>query len=551
MIDVTEQCTGSEYEVKLRWLLFGVAWLSCYTKLLAFLFHCLPPQFSSTYTHCGVHPVSQKKHDKMGSAASTGNTGENGSAAPPFSSVEDALAAGKTQDEIDAWLKAHGKQEEQGTAGDSAGPDWAAMFAHKGDYAAQVEQFGPAPDYADATSGWYWYGQDGSAGCELAPPVLPDEEEAGASGGGNGKVPAAERPADVFYVHPSTYVGKLWNMPVNTVECEHSTQFFTTVETSAFNGTCRIFAPRFRQSVVAGMGYAEEGRLATDLAYADVKRAFEHYLTHENKGRPFFLASHSQGSLYTLRLMREFIEGKPLFSQFVACYGWGAWAPLSLFKGPKAVFQQIKTCQRPTDVGCFISWTCEHPEEVKQHRANKDSGEPGQWYPQMGHKIGEDDWRCPHGEPIVGTDPFTWVSNGLQETTGDGAQEHKPPREEWLGMLNVLAGTETPDMDTLNTHLFTPNCKVVLRELVRMSPEKFAGMFEEKEAKEDGDAAAVVSNLAVVDKKTGDLQLVPLPAAIGGSSTESYEHMNILLFWFNIRKNIAVRLGSMMSASDQ
>ena len=46
----------------------------------------------------------------------------------------------------------------------------------------------------------------------------------------------------------------------------------------------------------------------------------------------------------------------------------------------------------------------------------------------------------------------------------------------------------------------------------------------------------------VVNMKSGDLQVVALPVEIAGSSIQSYEHMNFLLFWFNIRNNVAARI---------
>jgi len=397
-------------------------------------------------------------------------------------------------------------------ATETAAVDWEAMFAHRGDYESQREMFGPPPDFSNPETGWYWYGQDGSTGPELAPDT------------GGEKPTVLELPADVFYIHPTSYSGALWNMPLDDLEYRHTTDYYVDCEASMFNGSCRIFVPKFRQSVITGMGDPEEGKLATDFAYADVKKAFEHYLAKENKGRPFFLASHSQGSLYSTRLMLDFIEGRPLFSQFVACYGLAAWAPLSLFEGPTEVLKQIKVCRSATDVGCFISWTCEHPDTVKQHGKIKDSKQAGQWYRAMGHKIEENEWRIAHGEPIVCTDPLTWASNGL------GDPEAKP--EEWLGMLNVLANGELQDMDTVNSLLFTPKAELRLKRPARMMPDEFNSKFE------DGTTKFV----SFVDQKSGDLQLVPLPLAYGGSSTESYEHMNFLLFWFNIRKNVATRI---------
>lgn len=396
--------------------------------------------------------------------------------------------------------------------------DWEALFTHKGDYESQKDRFGPAPDLNSPEDGWYWYGQDGFSGPELPP-----------GDGCEDKPAASQRPADVFYIHPTSYAGALWNMPLDDVQYQHATDWYLATEVSAFNGCCRIFAPRFRQSVLTGMGYPEEGKLATELAYTDVRRAFEYYLAHENNGRPFFLASHSQGSLYSIRLMLDLIEGKPLFSQFVACYGLAAWAPLSLFEGPTAVFSQIQLCRSATAVGCFISWTCEHPQTVQAHCANKESEAAGDWYPQMGHRVAHNEWRLAHREPIVCTDPLTWVSNGV-------AAVGQP--EEWLGMLNVLDGGAVandgvvpPDMDTVSALLYTPNATIILERIVRITPDEFNTSFEGGMSKFG----------SAIDQTSGDLQLVPLPAELGGSTIESYEHMNFLVFWFNIRKNVAHR----------
>ena len=63
-----------------------------------------------------------------------------------------------------------------------------------------------------------------------------------------------------------------------------------------FNRECRIFAPRYRQTQFVGFVMdPKECRGAFELSYSDVKRAFEYYIVHYNDGRPFFLASHSQG----------------------------------------------------------------------------------------------------------------------------------------------------------------------------------------------------------------------------------------------------------------
>jgi hypothetical protein len=86
-----------------------------------------------------------------------------------------------------------------------------------------------------------------------------------------------------------------------------------------------------------------------DLAYSDVKKAFEYYLEHYNHGRPIIIASHSQGTWHAARLLKELFEGKPLQKQLVCAYIIG----LPVFTD---YFSQLKPCPDSTSTGCFVSW---------------------------------------------------------------------------------------------------------------------------------------------------------------------------------------------------
>ena len=48
-----------------------------------------------------------------------------------------------------------------------------------------------------------------------------------------------------------------------------------------------------------------------DVAYADVKRAFDYYLENYNNGRPIIIAGHSQGSGHGMRILKEYFDDKP------------------------------------------------------------------------------------------------------------------------------------------------------------------------------------------------------------------------------------------------
>merc|ERR1719421_2833487 len=96
-----------------------------------------------------------------------------------------------------------------------------------------------------------------------------------------------------------------------------------------------------------------------DLAYADVKRAFEHYLRHfGGKRRPIILASHSQGTEHAMRLLRDYFNpetnaGKHLLKRLVAAYLPGMPTYKSVWQKH---FPYIKICDSPSSLHCVASW---------------------------------------------------------------------------------------------------------------------------------------------------------------------------------------------------
>ncbi|MFQ5446747.1 MAG: DUF3089 domain-containing protein [Saprospiraceae bacterium] len=160
--------------------------------------------------------------------------------------------------------------------------------------------------------------------------------------------------ADVFFLHPTTYTYKSndWNGAVEDEKLNKKTDETTILhQASIFNGAGRVYAPRYRQAHLRSFFTDDKAsaKEALDLAYEDLKAAFEYYLAHYNNGRPIIIATHSQGTTHGLRLVREFFDGKPLQQQLVAAYlvGW----PIS-----KDAFETIPPCETRDQTGCFCSW---------------------------------------------------------------------------------------------------------------------------------------------------------------------------------------------------
>lgn len=163
--------------------------------------------------------------------------------------------------------------------------------------------------------------------------------------------------ADVFFVYPTIYTGKPkekfpWNADVNDRELNREIQLSTILnQASIFNGSCRVYAPYYRQAHLYAF-YSDDAaaaKSALDLAYADVKAAFEYYLEFYNHGRPVVIASHSQGSYHTMRLLQDYFDGKPLQSKLVAAYLVGRAIP-------RTAFAHIPPAESPEETGVWASW---------------------------------------------------------------------------------------------------------------------------------------------------------------------------------------------------
>jgi hypothetical protein len=192
--------------------------------------------------------------------------------------------------------------------------------------------------------------------------ALPDRADA-ADVVPNGDVQDRQSSAevDVFFVHPTTFFGTAgWNQSLDDASTNQLTDMFVLRgQASVFNGCCRIYAPRYRQATIFSfMDGAGNGKLALQLAYEDVERAFDYFIEHYNQGRPFILAGHSQGSVHLRTLLEKRITGTPLRERLVAAYpiGFG----IDREELAKAV-PDVPVCDAGEQIGCLVSWNAIGP----------------------------------------------------------------------------------------------------------------------------------------------------------------------------------------------
>ena len=198
----------------------------------------------------------------------------------------------------------------------------------------------PPPDYALASS---WATRAGSPGAAAA--IAP------------GATPAAANPAvDVFYINPTSYRSDSdWNQPIADGAANAFTDGSVVArQAGIFNACCRVFAPRYRQaSTRAFRAMAAGGEEAFAIAYADVLRAFDHYLRHDNKGRPFILAGHSQGARHIAQLLEDRVDGRALRRRMVVAYVVGIDLTIGEFG---ARYTTLVPCATPAQTGCVVAW---------------------------------------------------------------------------------------------------------------------------------------------------------------------------------------------------
>ena len=196
------------------------------------------------------------------------------------------------------------------------------------------------PDYSNL---YYWASHPAKHdAADSVPAFLKDEKR--------------DTAADVFFIHPTTFTKNLmtaaWNADVNDEELNDYTDNRTILnQGSIFNGSCRVFAPRYRQAHLKSffMKNNSQHDEALQLAYEDVKAAFEYYLANCNHGRPIVIAGHSQGAFHAIHLLKDFFDGKPLQKQLVCAYVVG-WAI------KKDEFQSLPFGTNATQTGCVVGW---------------------------------------------------------------------------------------------------------------------------------------------------------------------------------------------------
>ena len=219
---------------------------------------------------------------------------------------------------------------------------------------AAAQEAPAAPDYAKPEAWLCLPGRDDACSKPLPTAAL----NANGYGSVGQAVPARDPKIDCFYVYPTVSRDAGDNADMNAGPEEQAT---AAVQFARFAGTCRTFAPLYRQATLTALlrqarGEGQRTAQSIALAYGDVLAAWREYLKTHNKGRPFVLVGHSQGTIHLASLLAREIEGKPEAKRMLSALliGFNIEVPEGKLVG--GTFKETPLCTRVGETGCVVTY---------------------------------------------------------------------------------------------------------------------------------------------------------------------------------------------------
>ena len=270
---------------------------------------------------------------------------------------------------------------------------------------------------------------------------------------------AKDPPIDCFYVYPTVSRDSGMN---SDLLVDGSERGATKVQFARFAGVCRTYAPIYRQMTLAAVTAAATGADVTQyasLAYTDVSSAWREYLARYNKGRPFVLIGHSQGSLMLQQLIRHEIEGKPVARQMKLAIlpGYNLLVPLGRRVG--GTLKSTPICGSTGETGCVMSWVSFREKNVPPEGAIfgraaqpgmtvacTNPARPGStnWEPLDSY------WNARWSLPVPGG-PIQWSTEGASPTEfvrTEGLVSGRCVNDGPLGYLSIRTNADPNDKRT-------------------------------------------------------------------------------------------------------
>lgn len=174
------------------------------------------------------------------------------------------------------------------------------------------------------------------------------------------KQDATGKDVDLFYVVPTC----IWDYTDSLGQTRHHMDIFNTEQRaltdpsiqlakSVLADSCNFFSPYYRQISMDSWLTLDTALIEErfKLAYQDVADAFHYYMEHDNQGKPFILAGHSQGAKAVIELLKR--EMTPNISRkLIATYAIGYTVTPEELAG----YPTLRPAQDSIDTGVLIGF---------------------------------------------------------------------------------------------------------------------------------------------------------------------------------------------------
>ena len=170
---------------------------------------------------------------------------------------------------------------------------------------------------------------------------------------------------DIFYVYPTSWYKK---DPAEPNFCAihhpimlHGSQSAFDRQATAFETVGNMYAPYYRQAdAVYTLTLPSDKRWAVidSIPAKDVIAAFDYYIKNYNKGKPYILVGHSQGSKVLLLLLKKYMPENPrTYASMVCAYVIGYPVTAEFMNANK----HMKFAENSEDTGVIVSYNTQSP----------------------------------------------------------------------------------------------------------------------------------------------------------------------------------------------
>jgi len=212
-------------------------------------------------------------------------------------------------------------------------------------------------------------------------------------------IPATVYPVDIFYFYPTAWTNsdslpKICAIDDSSMMVKAPGAFAR--QATVFSTVGNIYAPYYRQDNLSAV---DRLNVIAGIPTLDAIAAFDYYIKNFNKGRPYILAGHSQGSNVLNNLLASYMKDNPqVYSKMIAAYviGFPVTAEY-LANNP-----HLKFAQGPDDTGVIISYNTQAPGVL-----------PGT-NPVLSGMVGK----------VI--NPITWTRDETMATTAQGLGSYMP-----------------------------------------------------------------------------------------------------------------------------